>query len=89
MKKGILTFIFFNVGALMLFFLPTGMLLTDSEDGANWSNFRFLCILHAIPNFIPWLIHRKVKGAFIMFLIFETLMLSYVLLFFLASKYEV
>ncbi|MEH7502290.1 hypothetical protein V7152_09735 [Neobacillus drentensis] len=89
MKKVILPFIFWNVGALIFFYLPTGMLLTDSPNGPNWSNFRFLCILHAIPSFIPWLIHRKVKGTFIMFLIFEALMFSYVLLMFLTLKHDV
>lgn len=85
MKKA---FIYCNLGALMLFFLPTGMLLTDAPDnlGLNWSNFLFLWFVHAIPSFIVWLNYRKVKGAFNMFLIFEALMLSYVLLNFLSLK---
>ncbi|MBT2739075.1 hypothetical protein [Bacillus sp. ISL-7] len=89
MKKMIWTFIACNVGALIFFFLPTGMLLTDSPDGANWSNFRFLCIVYTIPSIIVWWIYRKVKGTFIMFLIFETLMLSYVLWMFLSVKNEI
>ena len=89
MKKMIWTFIACNVGALIFFFLPTGMLLTDSPDGTNWSNFRFLCILYSIPSIIAWLIYRKVKGTFIMFLIFEILMLSYVLWMFLSVKNDI
>lgn len=88
MKKMIWTFIACNVGALIFFFLPTGMLLTDSPDGGgvNWSNFRFLSIVYSIPSIIVWWIYRKVKGTFITFLIFEILMVSYVLWMFLSIK---
>jgi hypothetical protein len=79
MKNMIWIFIACNLGAIILLFLPDAMLLTDSPDGANWSNFRFICLVHTIPNIIAWLIYRKKKGAFIMLLIFEILTLSYLL----------
>ncbi|MFD3450150.1 hypothetical protein ACFDTO_36850 [Microbacteriaceae bacterium 4G12] len=84
MKNMILIFLVCNIGAIILFFLPDAMLLTDAPDGsgANWSNFRFLCIVHSIPNTIAWLIasfiYRKIRVTFVMFLIFEILTLSYV-----------
>jgi hypothetical protein len=89
MKKLILPFMLCSVGTSMLLFLPTGMLLSDSEDGLNWSNFKFLLIIHTIPIIITWLTQRKVKGAFIMFLIFESLVISYLLLMFLSLKFEI
>ncbi|PET42342.1 hypothetical protein CN514_22745 [Bacillus sp. AFS001701] len=92
MKNMIWVFLICNVGAIILLFLPDGMLLTDAPDGsgASWSNFRFLCIVHTVPNIIAWLVawinYRKIRVPFIMFLIFEILTLSYVYWMFIGVK---